>query len=107
VRDLRSRFARVEDALGAGPYFAGTRFGLVDAVFGPVFRYFDVFDAIGDFGCLQGLPKTQAWRAALATRPSVQAAAHPQYTVLLREFLIERRSALSRRMGAQQIAAGA
>jgi glutathione S-transferase len=105
--DLRSRFARVESALGAGPYFAGTRFGLVDAVFGPVFRYFDVFDAIGDFGCLQGLPKTQAWREALAARPSVQAAAHPQYTVLLREFLIERRSALSRRMGAQQIAAGA
>jgi glutathione S-transferase len=104
--DLRSRFARVEDALGAGPYFAGTRFGLVDVVFGPVFRYFDVFDAIDDFRCLKGLPKTQAWRAALAARPSVQAAAHPQYAALLREFVIERRSALSRRMAAQQIAVG-
>jgi glutathione S-transferase len=104
--DLRSRFARVEDALGAlgeGPYFAGARFGLVDAVFGPVFRYFDVFDEIGDFGFLNGLPRTQAWRAALAARPSVQAAAHPQYAVLLREFVIERRSALSRRIGAKAI----
>jgi glutathione S-transferase len=98
--ELHARFARVEAALGHGPYFAGARFGMVDAVFGPVFRYFDVFDEIGEFGCLQGLPKTQGWRAALAARPSVLAAAHPQYAALLRTFLVERRSAFSRRMPA-------
>ena len=32
------------------PWFDGENFSLVDAVFGPVFRYFDVFDEIGDFG---------------------------------------------------------
>src|SRR5437763_947430 len=42
------KFARVEAALGAGPFFAGDRFNLVDAVFAPIFRYFDVFDEFAD-----------------------------------------------------------
>ena len=55
----------------AAPWFDGENFSLVDAVFGPVFRYFDVFDDIGDFGILAGKPKLARWRAALAARPSV------------------------------------
>ncbi|NML13385.1 glutathione S-transferase family protein [Azohydromonas sp. G-1-1-14] len=98
--DIRARFARVEAALGDGPWFAGPELGLVDAVFGPVFRYFDVFDTIGDFGCLEGLPKVCAWRAALAGRPSVREAVGPEYPELLSEFLWGRGSALARRMGA-------
>src|SRR6185312_836330 len=47
---------------------------LVDAVFGPVFRYFDVFDEIGDFRILTGKPKLARWRGTLAARPSVKSA---------------------------------
>ena len=36
--------ATVEAALGDWPFFSGADFSLVDAVFAPVFRYFDVFD---------------------------------------------------------------
>ena len=54
---LTAKFTRLECRLGAGPWFAGDRFSLVDAVFGPVFRYFDVFDRIGDFGVLSSQPK--------------------------------------------------
>ena len=43
---LAAKFERVEAALGDGPFFAGERFSLVDAVFAPIFRYFDVFDEI-------------------------------------------------------------
>jgi glutathione S-transferase len=39
IEALREKFARLEQSLGAGPWFAGDRFGLVDAAFGPVFRY--------------------------------------------------------------------
>jgi glutathione S-transferase len=39
IAALRAKFMRLEDQLGAGPYFAGDRFSLVDVVFGPVFRY--------------------------------------------------------------------
>ncbi len=96
--EIHARFRRLEGALDEGPYFAGLHFGLVDAVFGPVFRYFDVFDAIDDFGFWIGLPKLQRWRQALALRPSVRAAVPPDYAERLQRFLQARGSALSRRM---------
>jgi glutathione S-transferase len=37
---LSEKFGWLERRLGAGPYFDGESFSLVDAVFGPVFRYF-------------------------------------------------------------------
>lgn len=84
---LREKFARLEDALGEGPYFAGTRFAVVDAVFAPVFRYFDVFDTITDLAVFDGLPKVRSWRKALALRPSVIGAVVPDYADRLHAFL--------------------
>src|SRR5450631_4379606 len=57
---LEQKFARLEARINASPWFDGENFSLVDAVFGPVFRYFDVFDEIGDFGILSG--KLANWR---------------------------------------------
>ena len=98
AKTLSDKFARLEDRLGPAPYFEGGAFSLVDAVFGPVFRYFDVFDGIGDFGILSTLPKVAAWRAALRARPSVRAAVAPDYETRLRAFLHGRKSHLSRLM---------
>ncbi|MFN5407376.1 glutathione S-transferase family protein [Bradyrhizobium sp.] len=84
---LAAKFARVEAALGEGPYFAGAQFSLVDAVFAPVFRYFDVFDVYGDLGIFAATPKVRAWRDQLAQRPSVQTAVGADYPELLRAFL--------------------
>ncbi len=95
---IRSHLTQIEATLEIGPWFSGQRFSLVDAVFGPVFRYFDVFDGLGDFRFLEGLPKTTAWRAALSGRASVREAAHPDYPSLLRDFLRRRDSVLSRMM---------
>ena len=97
VQVLKERFIRLEARL-KGPWFDGERFSLVDVVFGPVFRYFDAFDRIGDFGVLAGLPKVAAWRAALAARPAVRDAVAPEYPALLRDFLRTRGSHLSRLM---------
>ena len=96
--EIHTRFAQIESALGDGPFFAGPHFSLVDAVFGPVFRYFDVLDRIADFGFWTGLPKLQRWRQALAARPSVLGAVHADYPESLHRFLQARGSALSRRM---------
>lgn len=93
--DLQAKFELLEQQLGAGPYFAGERFSIVDAVFGPVFRYFDVFDTIADFKVLANTPKVQAWRNKLAERPSVHQAAPTDYPARLRSFLETRGSALS------------
>jgi glutathione S-transferase len=92
---LEQRFARLESRVVASPWFDGEGFSLVDAVFGPVFRYFDVFDEIADFGILAGKPKLARWRKALAARPSVRAAVSADYPVLLRDFLDRRNSWLS------------
>jgi glutathione S-transferase len=93
---LEQRFARLESRVAASPWFDGENFSLVDAVFGPVFRYFDVFDDVADFGILAGKPKLQGWRKALAARPSVRAAVSADYPALLRDFLDRRNSWLSR-----------
>jgi glutathione S-transferase len=92
---LEQRFARLESCVTASPWFDGESFSLVDAVFGPVFRYFDVFDEIADFGILAGKPKLQRWRKALAARPSVRTAVSADYPALLRDFLDRRNSWLS------------
>ena len=84
---LHEKFARVEAEASLVPYFSGSTFCIVDAVFAPVFRYFDVFDAIADLGIFTGLPKVAAWRQALSTRVSVANAVRPDYPELLRAFL--------------------
>ncbi len=91
---LEARFARLEARI-IGPWFDGESFSLVDAVFGPVFRYFDVFDGIRDFGILTGKPKLARWREKLAARPSVRSAVASHYPALLRDFIERRRSHLS------------
>lgn len=84
---IAEKFSWVEQALGDGPYFAGDSFGLVDAAFAPIFRYFDLFETLKDLALFADKPKTRAWRAALTARPSVQTAATPEYPQLLRDFL--------------------
>jgi glutathione S-transferase len=93
---LEKRFAQLEKRVAALPWFDGSEFTLVDAVFGPVFRYFDVFDGIGEFGILAGKPKLARWRNVLSRRPSIRSAVSPDYPRLLREFLDRRGSWLSR-----------
>lgn len=102
---LEQRFARLEQRIAAGPWFDGEKFTLVDAVFGPVFRYFDVFDEIGDFGILAGKPKLARWRKNLASRPSVRGAVSPDYPALLRDFIERRQSWLSQLQDAKRAAA--
>jgi len=92
---LSEKFERVEAELGAGPWFAGERFTLVDAVFGPIFRYFDVFDKIADFGVFADKPKTQLWRRALSERPSIRSAVAADYPDRLGDFIEARKSHLS------------
>ena len=89
---LSARFRRMEEALGEGPFFAGPRFSLIDAAFGPVFRYFDVFDTFLNTGVFAGLAKVTAWRRRLAERRSVRSAVSPDYPARLRAFVIAQRS---------------
>ena len=89
------RFARLEERLVATPWFDGESFSLVDAVFAPAFRYFDVFDEIGEFDILANKPKIARWRKNLRKRPSVRNAVSADYADLLRAFMKKHGSYLS------------
>jgi glutathione S-transferase len=91
---LTAKFARLEERV-TRPWFDGEHFSLVDAVFGPVFRYFVTFDRIADFGILAGKPKVAAWRGALAGRASIRTAVAADYDEQLWAFLDARKSHLS------------
>ena len=100
--ELAQLYARVEAFLSArdhhGPYFAGETFSLVDAVFAPIFRYFDVLDEVAEFGVFSHTPNVSAWRVALAERNSVRLAVREDYAVQLRRFFLARGGELSHRM---------
>ena len=98
---LREGFERLEQDLSAreaSPFFAGARFSLVDAVYGPIFRYFDVFEDRAGLRIFAGMPHLAGWRCALATRPSIQGAVDPTYPDLLSHFLLARKRVISTRM---------
>ena len=84
---VAEKFERLEGVLGNGPYFAGKDFSLVDAVFAPVFRYFDLFDTIAETAVFAKTPRVRAWRAMLAERPSVRQAVGTDYQDRLHAFL--------------------
>jgi glutathione S-transferase len=93
--DLAARFNALEQQLGGGPYFDGAHFGLVDAAFAPLFRLFDSFDAIGDFGIFDGLARIPGYRDRLAQRASVRQAVVADYGPRFRDYLATRGSRLS------------
>jgi len=94
--EIQIKFRLIERELSGGPFFSGERFHLIDAVYGPIFRYFDVFDTFTKLNTLDNLPKCRMWRKALKQRRSVQKAVSNSYSYLLIEFLINRESYLSR-----------
>ncbi|MEQ8860819.1 MAG: glutathione S-transferase family protein [Pseudomonadales bacterium] len=103
---LRGRFRTLEAELNPGPYFNGTAFSLVDAAFGPVFRYFDVIETFTDLEFFDDLPKVTRWRHELAMRPSVRNAVVADYPQRLMRFFLARGSVLSGRLRQFETAAG-
>jgi len=84
---FRDRLQTLETELGAGPYFGGVAFGMVDAVYAPLFRYFAIIDPAVSQPIFEGLPRVSVWRAALAARPSVTDAVVEDYAQRFREHL--------------------
>lgn len=98
AKQISSKCAALDAAIGEGIWFSGDKFTLVDAVFGPVFRYFDILENKADFCLLEGFNNLQKWRHNLSNRPSIKQAVSNDYPQLLTDFLLDKKSALSRRM---------
>lgn len=83
---FRDRLNRLELVV-AEPYFSGAAFSMVDAVFAPLFRYFDILDPSVSLPIFDSLPRVTAWRSALATRHSVIGAVGGDYAERFRQHL--------------------
>ena len=99
---LLDKFSRIEQEI-TGPYFEGEQFHMIDGVWGTIFRYLDIFDNIGDIELLADSPKTRAWRETVSARPSVIGAPPKGYEARLVNFLINRKSHLSRLIGQAEV----
>jgi glutathione S-transferase len=93
--EIQSKFQFIERELRGGIFFSGEKFHLIDAVYGPIFRYFDVFDTFTNLCTFDDLPKCLLWRKELRQRSSIQKAVSKDYSKLLVEFLINRESYIS------------
>jgi glutathione S-transferase len=92
---LKDKLVQLEKVLGPGPYFEGETFGMVDAVFAPVFRYFDILESDGGARPLSGFHRVNAWRAKLGARASVGAAVSADYPTLFRSHLRHQKALLA------------
>jgi glutathione S-transferase len=95
LEQLSNNFDQLEKKLSKTPYFNGEKFSLVDACYGPVFRYFDVLDEVSEINIWSNKPKLAHWRKELSNRPSVREAVNEDYPIKLQNFLINKKSYLS------------
>lgn len=93
--EIQGKFQFLEKEISGIPFFSGDKFHLIDAVYGPIFRYFEVFDSITELNTFAHLLKCQSWCKALSQRKSVQQAVSEDYSALLIQFLINRDSYIS------------
>jgi len=90
-----NQFLETEYENQQGEYFAGDNFSLIDAVYGPIFRYFDTFEAYANLHLFEDLEQINNWREALSKRLSVKQAVRDDYPELLRNFVLKRDSHLA------------
>lgn len=95
LEKLQHKLSQLEDQLSQSPYFCGEQFQIIDAVYGPIFRYFDTLEQIVSFNFFDKKPKVKAWRFALLQRPSVKGAVAPDYPQKLVVLLKNRQGYLA------------
>lgn len=78
-QSFQGHLKKIEDQLGLGPYFAGPDFGMVDAVYAPIFRYFKLIDTKVFLQIFKDLPRVSSWISALEIRESVKSAVAADY----------------------------
>jgi len=93
--EIQNKFRLVESELNGNAFFSGEKFHLIDAVYAPIFRYFDVFDTFTTLNTFDDLPQCLLWKETLKQRQSVRNAVSKDYSKLLIEFLRNRESYIS------------
>lgn len=101
-------FERVEKALekqGAGPFFNGSRYSLVDAAYAPFLQRYYFLDRIKPLSQVEKFPRVKAWAAALLARPSTHSFPEGEFEAMYRENVRLRNVWISQFVQASQVAA--
>ena len=93
---ITSKFEQLEVQLRDTNFFASDNFQFIDAVYGPIFRYFDTFDLFMSDNFFATTPRVLKYRQNLSIRPSVIQAVPEDYQSRLIDFLLKKDSHLSR-----------
>src|SRR4030081_3838847 len=91
-------FERLEKALekqGAGPFFNGADYSLVDAAYAPFLQRYVFLDRVKKLGVMEKYPRLKAWTDALMKRPSTHSFPEGEFEAMYREGLRKRGSYLS------------
>lgn len=97
LANIRKTLQLFEGEIGEGPFFRGRKFGFLDALIAPAFRILDHAEALTPLGTSDGLAKVQAWRKALAARPSVRDAVLDTFNARLEQLWREKAGVLAKR----------
>jgi len=91
-------FERLERALekqGAGPFFNGGAYSLVDAAYAPFLQRYYFLDRIRPLGVIEKFPRLKAWMQALLKRPSTHSFPEAEFEAMYRANVKRRKKYLS------------
>ena len=98
VAQIPVPFERLEGALekqGAGPFFNGAAYSLVDAAYAPFLQRYVFLDRIRKIGQLEKFPRLKAWTEALLARASTHSFPPADFEAMYRDVLRRRNVFLS------------
>ena len=101
-------FERLERALekqGAGPFFNGAKYSLVDAAYAPFLQRYYYLDRIRPLGVIEKFPRLKAWAETLMKRPSTHSFPEAEFEALYRTNVRLRKKYLSQFVAQQAVAA--
>ncbi len=87
VENLKGRLSKIEEVLGAGPFFAGEQFSLVDAAFAPLLMRLGLLKEQIDLDLTGGLSKVSAWSEQLLAQESIQQSVVEEFPAIFRGML--------------------
>ena len=87
-------FERLERALekqGAGPFFNGAKYSLVDAAYAPFLQRYVFLDRVRPLGTIEKFRRLKSWTDALMARPSTHSFPEAEFEALYRANLKRRK----------------
>ena len=87
-------FERLDQALqkqGAGPFFNGAKYSLVDAAYAPFLQRYVFLDRVKPLGVIEEFPRLKAWAEMLMKRPSTHSFPEAEFEAMYRANLKNRK----------------